>query len=534
MKKTVIIIFSILVTLFCINNLFGFIHDTLVWNEDVGMSISADTLKKDKITMMQFYSAEISVDSAQKRPLSILLLGAQTDLDYYKNDKLIAQNHNYLLTKYTDKAYIKINIIESDYNDKNICMVKMDIIPSMANKNVTQFIGDSDMIDDFLILVYIVKNIILVMAIISSLIMFFIAIQNKNLYLLILSMSIIISFFNFDIGINGALVSVFLFSDNILKRKKKVIVFVLCIFLLLMIPKINIFIIVFIGIKIYDLIKKHSYVNMISLIFLSLFYAVYSFDYEFSVLKTFYDKINIFIFILFGFVYGGYYFSTIFKKYDGSASVELLRGISHDFKIPLSVIKINTEIMSEGDFDTQAERNKINFSTENAIIDLEKMINSLTTYLYKGNYVSKGYNTSIKECFEKVERNFKRYNNNINFIVKCDEVDAFLPIDPIWFDRLIYNLVDNAFKYSYDDGDVTLEYKWDSKNIIITVTDTGIGMNKDELRKIFIPFYRVDKSRSKNGLGLGLSVIKSIVDNLEGDIKVKSIEGEGTTFVVEI
>ena len=102
-----------------------------------------------------------------------------------------------------------------------------------------------------------------------------------------------------------------------------------------------------------------------------------------------------------------------------------------------------------------------------------------------------------------------------------------MPIDPIWFDRMIYNLVDNAFKYSKAAGRVTLEYKKVKRKIIITVSDTGIGMTVEEISKAFIPFYRADKSRSKTGLGLGLSVIKSVVEKLDGNIRITSQVDEG-------
>jgi len=109
-----------------------------------------------------------------------------------------------------------------------------------------------------------------------------------------------------------------------------------------------------------------------------------------------------------------------------------------------------------------------------------------------------------------------------------------LPIDPIWFDRMIYNLVDNAFKYSKATGRVILEYKKVKRKVIIIVSDTGIGMTAEEISKAFIPFYRADKSRSKTGLGLGLSVIKSIVEELEGTIRITSQVDEGTSVRIEI
>jgi two-component system phosphate regulon sensor histidine kinase PhoR len=98
-------------------------------------------------------------------------------------------------------------------------------------------------------------------------------------------------------------------------------------------------------------------------------------------------------------------------------------------------------------------------------------------------------------------------------------------------DELMYNLVDNAIKYNRDGGSVIVKLTSDQNNHCISVTDTGVGIPAEHLNRVFERFYRVDNSRSKKtgGSGLGLSIVKHIVEYHGGHIKLESTPGIGTT-----
>ena len=98
------------------------------------------------------------------------------------------------------------------------------------------------------------------------------------------------------------------------------------------------------------------------------------------------------------------------------------------------------------------------------------------------------------------------------------------------------NLVDNAIKYSPEDTTISIGITKDSKNAVISVSDQGIGISDEDLRRIFERFYRVDKARSREtgGTGLGLSIVESIVKQHNGSIGVQSVKGSGSTFTVEL
>jgi two-component sensor histidine kinase len=499
------------------------------------IDIDTKELITEKISAILFYSDRIDIFSSQNKQLVLLDVGIKTKCSFFKNGDLIKQNYNPYLKGYTDKFYMKIPIQSRDYNEDNVCKIEFEVVPSLKNSNNRLFIGDMEKIDEFINFMYIIKTIVISTTIVAFGMSMFMGNRRKDIYLMLVGPFMVLSLFYFNIGLSGAVVSLAFTNVNILRKREKMLCFIIVLIISLLLKKNLYFLTGLLCFKIYDIVKKHGLAGIFSMMFLGGIYAVNNFE-RFNptkVLMVFYKEIYLIIFIIFIISYSVYYFTILSRKYDNNVSVDLLRGISHDFKIPLSIIKLNTEISAEG-FSTEGKRNSMQASTNNAIKDLERMIGSLTIYLSKNNYVHKEFNTSVKESIEKTERNFKNYDENINFEVSYDYEDVILPIDPVWFDRLIYNLVDNAFKYSDDTGRVILGYKKKKKYAIISVIDTGIGMTPDQLSKIFIPFYRADKSRSISGLGLGLSVIKNIVDSINGKIKVISKVGEGTTVIIEV
>ena len=123
---------------------------------------------------------------------------------------------------------------------------------------------------------------------------------------------------------------------------------------------------------------------------------------------------------------------------------------------------------------------------------------------------------------------------NIKLIGKCE--DATMIGSDILIYRLVYNLVENAIKYNQAGGQVTVTAAGKDRHIYLAVTDTGNGIPQELRERIFEPFFRVDKSHSREigGTGLGLSIARNAVVMHRGAIKVYSEPGEGTTFTVRI
>ena len=100
---------------------------------------------------------------------------------------------------------------------------------------------------------------------------------------------------------------------------------------------------------------------------------------------------------------------------------------------------------------------------------------------------------------------------------------------------LFSNLLDNAIKYSNDNKNIFLSIFRESEKIIFIIKDEGIGIPRDSIKKVTDRFYRVDKSRNKSivGFGLGLSLVKNIIELHNGKMEIKSKEMEGTTIITE-
>jgi two-component system phosphate regulon sensor histidine kinase PhoR len=119
------------------------------------------------------------------------------------------------------------------------------------------------------------------------------------------------------------------------------------------------------------------------------------------------------------------------------------------------------------------------------------------------------------------------------------KLHAKRPIPAVHGDRsnlegVFTNLVNNAIKYTPEGGEITIRVRGTGKNVGVQVSDTGIGISKENLSRIFDRFYRVksDKTRQIVGTGLGLSIVKHIVEAHLGTISVESEEGGGSTFTV--
>ena len=96
------------------------------------------------------------------------------------------------------------------------------------------------------------------------------------------------------------------------------------------------------------------------------------------------------------------------------------------------------------------------------------------------------------------------------------------------------NLLSNAFKFTDEGGKVTVILEADEEHVIVKIKDTGCGISSDVGARIFEKFYQADTARATAGNGLGLALVKRVIDILKGEIEVSSVVGEGTTFTVKL
>ncbi len=218
---------------------------------------------------------------------------------------------------------------------------------------------------------------------------------------------------------------------------------------------------------------------------------------------------------------------------------QFVSNASHELKTPLSTMKILIEtILYQDPLDPGMTKEFLN-DVNKEIDRLSRIVSDLLTLV---NIDSGGMrlNTADLDLNDLLLEQIKRLaplarENGIE--LDCSGREAVeVNGDAVKLQQVIYNVIDNAIKYTPRGGEVHASISRAGKKAIVRVADTGIGIPADDLPHIFDRFYRVDKARSRatGGTGLGLSIVKQIVLLHGGTITASSEEGKGTTFTIEL
>ncbi|MDP2336911.1 MAG: ATP-binding protein [Bacteroidota bacterium] len=216
---------------------------------------------------------------------------------------------------------------------------------------------------------------------------------------------------------------------------------------------------------------------------------------------------------------------------------EFVGNVSHELKTPIFNIQGYVLTLLEGGID-DPKINKLYLQrTEKSIDRMISIVEDLEsiTKLESGeltlNYVNFDMGRLTEEVFELAQMLANERNITLQFAAKVEK-PILVHADKKRIMEVMNNLVGNGIKYGKKRGHVKVAYYDLHETILIEVSDTGIGMDKNDLYRIFERFYRVDKSRSREqgGTGLGLSIVKHIIEAHDQTINVKSIPDKGTTF----
>jgi len=218
---------------------------------------------------------------------------------------------------------------------------------------------------------------------------------------------------------------------------------------------------------------------------------------------------------------------------------KFIANVSHDFRSPLTSIKGYLEAMIDGTIPPEMHEKYLSIVL-NVTERLTKLTNSLLTLNNlntKGIMLNKSdfdINGVIRNVAASFEGTCRERTIAIELVLTGDQMYVFADIDKI--QQVLYNLLDNAIKFSHHDSIIKMETTEKYNKIFISVKDSGIGIPKDDLKLIWDRFYKSDSSRGKDkkGTGLGLSITKEIIRSHGENINVISTEGVGTEFIFSL
>ena len=219
---------------------------------------------------------------------------------------------------------------------------------------------------------------------------------------------------------------------------------------------------------------------------------------------------------------------------------DFINNMTHELKTPISTISISSEsLLRNSGLDEETvqkyasiiykENKRLEYQVERVLnvakLDREKII------LEKEKF-------DFHEAFNDVKENFELNNegNNAFLNLELKAQKSVLLVDSVHFTNVIFNLIDNASKYSKNTPDITIKSMSNSSSFIFSICDKGIGMRRDHMQLIFDKFYRIPTGNVHDvkGFGLGLFYVKLIVEAHKGKIEVQSELEKGTTFTISL
>lgn len=216
--------------------------------------------------------------------------------------------------------------------------------------------------------------------------------------------------------------------------------------------------------------------------------------------------------------------------------VDFISNVSHELKTPLAVLQNYGVLLEE---PCLSEEKRIEYAK--SIGRVTKHLSELITNILKLNKLeAQKLSPSLKkcnisealcECLIAFETELDIKNLELNADI---EEDIYINSDPEMLIIIWTNLFSNAIKFTPDGGEIKVNLKKNSNNVIVSISDTGCGMDENTMKHIFDKFYQGDTSHSSKGNGLGLALVKRVIDILGAEITVESTPDVGSTFTVTI
>jgi signal transduction histidine kinase len=217
---------------------------------------------------------------------------------------------------------------------------------------------------------------------------------------------------------------------------------------------------------------------------------------------------------------------------------KLIQNVSHDLRTPLTSIKGYLELLEDENF-TEEEKTKSIETIQKEVERMEKIVKDITKLSiidsknYQLNLEKLGLNAVINEITPIVS--IEASKKNIEVRTDLSQKEVFITGDKEKIKEILINLLSNALKFT-ERGYVKISTIQNKNEVSVVIEDTGIGIDPEDLPHIFERFYRGEKSRSQDslGLGIGLSIVKELVYMQNGDVEVESEKNKGSKFIVKL
>lgn len=220
---------------------------------------------------------------------------------------------------------------------------------------------------------------------------------------------------------------------------------------------------------------------------------------------------------------------------------DFINNMTHEFKTPISTISLAAQMLKDSTVAKSPQMFQhisgvINDETKRLRFQVEKVLQMSMFERQKATLKMKEVNANelISGVINTFALKVEKYNGKITS--SLDAEDPLIFVDEMHFTNVIFNLMDNAVKYKRPDEDLLLDLRtWnESDKLFISIQDNGIGIKKEDLKKIFDKFYRVHTGNLHDvkGFGLGLAYVKKIIHDLKGTIRAESELGVGTKFII--
>lgn len=219
------------------------------------------------------------------------------------------------------------------------------------------------------------------------------------------------------------------------------------------------------------------------------------------------------------------------------AKLMFYTNVSHDLRTPLTLIAEPVEQLAEATNLTEQQHSLMKIAARNVKI-LRRLINEILDFRkYENgklhlNLTEVDFGMLVGEWCQAFVELARRRRIKLGFDI-CRDGGAVMAVDVEKMERVFFNLMSNAFKYTPDNGSINFSCQVNNGRLVFTVADTGQGINPEDLDNIFERFFQVDKVHPK-GSGIGLSLVKAFVELHDGSISVESIPGKGSVFTVSL